>query len=180
MTDLSLPKEPSLRKQTDTDKFILDATAGFRMMWFNKHHPNAIYLDQRPECEPDIVGDFRDLKQFPDETFRLIVFDPPHMIRGSASKNNDLIRKFGCLNPDNFKDDFRKGFRELWRKLAPYGILIFKWNNRYFPSNEVLELFPEKPLVYQITSNKNNEKGSQMVSTMWFCFMKIPEKELTV
>lgn len=49
------------------DKFILDATAGFRMMWFNKHHPNAIYLDQRPECEPDIVGDFRDLKQFPEQ-----------------------------------------------------------------------------------------------------------------
>lgn len=41
------------------DKFILDATAGFRQMWFNKQHPNTVYLDQRPECEPDQIKTFR-------------------------------------------------------------------------------------------------------------------------
>ena len=63
-----------------TEKFILDATAGFRMMWFNKHHPNVTYLDQKPECEPDIIGDFRNLKDFADNSQRLIVFDPPPFV----------------------------------------------------------------------------------------------------
>jgi hypothetical protein len=79
---------------TEPDKFILDATAGFRMMWLNKKHPNTIYLDQRPECEPDIVGDFRDLKQFPDESFRLIVFDPQHA--GSQEQGRESPAYFPC------------------------------------------------------------------------------------
>ena len=28
-------------------KFILDACCGGRMMWTNKNHPNAIYIDNR-------------------------------------------------------------------------------------------------------------------------------------
>ena len=85
MTELSLSassKEPSL-KTVAKEKFILDATAGFRMMWFDKKHPNCIYLDQRPECEPDIVGDFKNLSQFPNGMFKLIIFDPPFWIRSS-------------------------------------------------------------------------------------------------
>lgn len=84
------------------DKFILDATAGYRMMWFNKQHPNCIYLDQRPECEPDIVGDFRDLKQFADENFRLIIFDPPHILETSVSHNSNILRDFGFLRRETW------------------------------------------------------------------------------
>jgi len=29
------------------DKFILDACCGGRMFWFDKHHPNALYIDNR-------------------------------------------------------------------------------------------------------------------------------------
>ena len=31
------------------NKFILDACCGGRMMWFDKQHPNAIYIDFRKE-----------------------------------------------------------------------------------------------------------------------------------
>jgi len=161
------------------NKFILDATAGYRMMWFNKKHPNCIYLDQRPECEPDIVGDFRDLKEFPDETFKLIVWDPPHILRGSyKSCISDMSKNFGLLRPETWTWDLSKGFVELWRVLKQYGILIFKWSTSYISSAQILKLFPEKPLFYQVSSNKYKSlKGkSKKSQTLWFCFMKIPEE----
>lgn len=160
-----------------TEKFILDATAGFRMMWFDKHEPHTIYLDQRPECEPDIIGDFRDLKQFPDESFRLIVFDPPHIIE-SAQTGSNIIRQFGCLQRESWPLLIKNGAAELWRLLKPNGILLFKWSNQYIPSNKLIELFPEKPLFYQISANKDKKSASRKrirsVQTLWFCFMKIP------
>ena len=178
---VSLPKEPSLRKQTDTDKFILDATAGFRMMWFNKHHPNCIYLDQRPECEPDIVGDFRDLKQFPDETFKLIVFDPPHDVYHHNPRDTAFNRNFGTLRPETWPEDLRKAFKELWRVLKTDGILVFKWSTFHVNERRIQQFFPTKPLFSQITkanfSDHSKEAGHK---TLWFCFMKIPDKELVV
>ena len=71
------------------DKFILDACCGGRMMWFNKKHPNTIYIDirreekglckERPnfEVNPDKIMDFTNL-EFPDKKFKLVVWDPPH------------------------------------------------------------------------------------------------------
>lgn len=167
------------------EKFILDATAGFRMMWFNKKHPNCIYLDIRPECEPDIVGDFRDLKQFPDETFRLIVFDPPHLIgHGKTPSDEEYIRKFGYLEPQRWHKDIYLGFKELWRVLKPYGILLLKWSNAQIMSDKILQLCDEKPLFYQITASRANigkhhpnEKGVK-IRTLWFCFMKIPKEKI--
>lgn len=168
------------------DKFILDATAGFRMMWFNKHHPNTIYLDQRPECEPDIVGDFRDLKQFPDESFKLIIFDPPFWLRNGKTVNTSFMKSYGYLNPETWQVDLKKGIEECWRVLKPYGILFGKWSNYQISSPEFLKLFPCEPLIYQTTSARGlvSTKGQnrqavshleEKVKTMWFCFMKIPE-----
>lgn len=70
------------------DKFILDACCSARMMWFDKTHPNTVYIDIRKEekgfrkhrpnneIKPDYQMDFRDL-QFPDKSFKLIAWDPP-------------------------------------------------------------------------------------------------------
>jgi SAM-dependent methyltransferase len=171
--------------QVADTKFILDATAGFRMMWFNKHHPNCIYLDQRPECEPDIVGDFRDLKQFPNETFRLIVFDPPHIIvsKKNTSQDSSMRHMFGVLVADTIEEDMKKAFSEFWRVLKPYGVLMFKWNTQYLQSDRLLALAPCPPLVYQVSASIKRKEtaplrranyGSQ-AKTLWFCFMKIPE-----
>ena len=33
------------------EKFILDACCSGRMMWFNKKHPNATYIDIRKESK---------------------------------------------------------------------------------------------------------------------------------
>lgn len=142
-----------------TEKFILDATSGFRMMWFDKHHPNAIYLDQRPECEPDIVGDFRDLKQFKDETFRLIVFDPPHM---GCGKNSIMKKKFGVL-PSSWRTDFYHAFKEFHRILQPYGTLITKWNDHDQPAERVIAMADGwRPLFGQKTAERTKHSSKTL------------------
>ena len=181
-TSQELAEEHSVRKP---EKFILDATAGFRMMWFNKKHPNTIYLDCRPECEPDIVGDFRDLKDFADETFRLIVFDPPHIVKKEKIVSASMLRRFGVLEAETWQSDLKQGFYELWRVLMPYGLLILKWSNFQISSDEIIKLAPELPLFYQVTSSKPRvpkrnrtpaTSGTNTVQTLWFCFMKIPKE----
>lgn len=37
-----------------SEKKILDATCGSRTIWFNKHHPAAIYMDNRREFDTRI------------------------------------------------------------------------------------------------------------------------------
>ena len=166
------------------NKFILDACCGGRMMWMNKHHPNAIYIDNRiakkghiqkgynpgHEVNPDIVMDFRDLK-FPDKKFKLVVFDPPHLT--SLTETSIMRRKFGCLNAETWQGDLRKAFTECWRVLEDYGVLIVKWNDIEIPYKKLLSLFKQSPLFMNITAgHKALKEGNR---SYWFCFMKIPK-----
>jgi hypothetical protein len=162
------------------NKFILDACCGPRWMWNNKHHPNTIYIDIREEdkgfsqkdkqteIKPDIIMDCRKLK-FQDKSFKLIVFDPPH-IKGK-DYNSNLKKCFGYLDKDNWKVDLKKCINEMWRCLEDYGILIFKFSDCNIPFKEVLSLFPEE---YLFGNTKSTSKSGH--KTKWFCFMKIPKR----
>src|SRR3990167_7456345 len=149
------------------------------MMWFEKHHPNAVYIDNRlankghiqkgfnpnHEVRPDIVMDFRKM-DFEDKCFKLVVFDPPHLT--SLTKTSIMRKKFGCLNAETWQSDLQKGFSECWRVLEDYGILIFKWSDSEIPFKNVLNLIKQEPLFYNITNYKSTSV------TKWFCFMKLP------
>ena len=151
------------------------------MFWFDKQHPNAIYIDNRTaeknhighgynpnhEVKPDILMDFRELN-FPDKTFRLVVFDPPHL--HSLTETSIIRKKFGALNPETWQADLKKGFNECWRVLADYGILVFKWHEAEIPLAEVLKCFDKIPLFGHPSGSKSK--------THWLCFMKIPEVQL--
>src|SRR5258705_11602663 len=116
------------------DKLILDVCCGGKAFWFNKNHPNTVYQDIRVEpkgfvdvrpnynVSPDVVGDFRKM-EFSDKSFKLIVFDPPHLTQGG--KNGWQRKKYGILSP-SWKEDLKQGFEECWRCLDDNGILIFK------------------------------------------------------
>ena len=117
---------------------ILDACCGGRMFWFEKAHPDVIYMDNRRlndmACDgrrivvdTDILGDCREMP-FDDDTFNLVVFDPPHLIY--AGENSWMRKKYGCLNKDTWRDDLKKGFTECFRVLKADGVLVFKWNER--------------------------------------------------
>jgi len=159
------------------NKFILDACCGPKYMWFNKQHPNVVYMDNRreekgyfdyrknQEIQPDIVADFRKMP-FGDKTFKLVVWDPPHLKMKKIS--GGFAKTFGVLHPETWQDDLKRGFKECWRVLDDYGTLIFKFSDFSISFKQVLSLFPETPLFGNTSSRSKNAE------TKWFCFMKIP------
>ncbi|GEM04500.1 methyltransferase [Halolactibacillus miurensis] len=150
-------------------KKILDACCGSRMFWFDKENEDTLYMDNRTHYEelesghvinvsPDIVGDFRNMT-FEDESFHLVVFDPPHLLR--AGDESWLAKKYGKLNKDTWKDDITKGFDESMRVLKQNGTLIFKWNEEQIKLKEILSVIDYNPLF-------GNKRGK----THWVVFMK--------
>lgn len=67
------------------DARILDCTANRRRMWEGVvRAPAPIFMDLDPTVGPDVVGDFRALP-FPDASFDVLVFDPPHLPQAATS-----------------------------------------------------------------------------------------------
>jgi len=164
-------------------KRVLDACCGSRMMWFDRTNTDVVFGDVRNEVitvtdrshgnedgtrtlriEPDVMFDFRALP-YPDGSFKLVTFDPPHLVK--AGPKSWLAAKYGKLGP-NWREDLRQGFAECLRVLAPDGVLVFKWNETQVKVSEVLELAPIAPLFGHPTGRKG--------LTHWLVFMK-PEAE---
>lgn len=165
------------------NKTILDACCSGRQFWFDKKNPNCLYCDIREipkgtlknapnfSIEPDKIMDFRNM-DLPDKSFKLIVFDPPHL--KSLEENSWVSVKYGCLSKETWKEDILKGFNECWRVLDDYGTLIFKWSKssdnrrrRDVSIENLLKILPIRPLF-------GHPSGSK-INTIWMCFMKIPE-----
>lgn len=105
-------------------KEILDACCGARMFYFNKDNPNVLFMDKREvdtflcdgrkfEIKPDIIGDFKNMP-FADESFSLVVFDPPHLYK--VGNKSWLAIKYGKLQ-DDWQNELKQGFNECWRVL---------------------------------------------------------------
>lgn len=109
------------------------------------------------DVDPDVVGDFRNMP-FEDDTFDMVVFDPPHLIH--AGDNSWLAKKYGKLD-ELWPEDIRQGFVECMRVLKPNGSLIFKWNEDQISLQEVLAAIGEQPLF-----------GNKRSKTHWLVFMK--------
>lgn len=157
-----------------TNKKILDACCGSRMFWFDKENPDVLFMDIRRETvtakdrdktrvievNPDVVADFTDMP-FPDNSFKLVVFDPPHL--KTLGKTSWMAKKYGMLE-DGWEDMIRKGFDECMRVLEPDGVLIFKWSESEIKVSDILSLIPYKPLFGHTTGRQSK--------TIWMCFMK--------
>ena len=145
---------------------ILDVCCGSRMFYYDQNNKNVVYADCRQletilcdgrklEIKPDVIIDFRALP-YEDKSFDLVVFDPPHLIRGGD--NSWIIQKYGRLS-SNWKDDIKQAFCECFRVLKPSGTLIFKWNEEQIPFNDAIKLAPQKPLL-----------GDKLGKTRWVVF----------
>jgi SAM-dependent methyltransferase len=165
---------------------ILDVCCGGRMMWFDKQHELALYQDKRSETvewegydsipgtdrkrhrqrsleiKPDVIGDFTEM-QYPDDTFSLVVFDPPHF--DSLGENSRTAKLYGRLF-GNWESDLAAGFAECFRVLKPCGVLVFKWNSNDIEVSRVLALSPVGPLFGHTTGRQSK--------THWVTFMKPP------
>lgn len=160
-----------MSSRTSSGLQILDACCGGRMWWWDKAHPLAVYMDSReagPGCvdvrpnfqvAPDIVGDFRAMP-FEDESFQLVVFDPPHLVRTGESSSYMRL-KYGALPHATEQDDLARGFGECWRVLAPGGTLVFKWADKL---DRVEPHFPATPIV--------GSRSPRVGQTRWFVFYK--------
>lgn len=156
---------------------VLDMCCGSRMFWFDREHPDVIFADNRQEVcvltdkssrggsrmlviDPDLLADFRALP-FADNSFSLVVFDPPHLIR--QGRNSWLAKKYGKLGT-NWRDDIRQGFLEGFRVLRPNGTLIFKWNEHDIPVSQVLALASQRPLI--------GNRCGKSAKSHWIVFLK--------
>ncbi len=153
------------------NKRILDPCCGSRMFWFDKKNKDVVFGDIRKQkhtlCDgrtlsisPDIEMDFRNLP-FDDESFYLIVFDPPHLIHGGES--SWLVKKYGKLS-SSWENDLKKGFDECWRVLKENGVLIFKWNETQIPVSKIIKITEKQPLF-------GHKSGKQQL-THWLTFIK--------
>lgn len=164
-----------------TMKPVLDVCCGSRMFWFDKADPRAVFVDKRRErhsltdasstggarelvIDPDHQADFTALP-FPNESFSLVVFDPPHFERNGERSWVGL--KYGTLSGD-WRAELRRGFSECFRVLRPLGVLIFKWCDIETPVSEILALTTERPLF-------GHRSGKQQ-GTHWIAFIKMSEE----
>ena len=155
-----------------SEKHVLDVCCGGKMFWFDKNNKDTLYCDIREvekgyiewcpnwECKPNVIADYRDLP-FPDKSFKLIVWDIPHIIKGSSGI---ITKKYGSLG-ENWKEDTTKAFKSIWSKLDTHGTLCFKYSDLDIKVSEMLKLFPVRPLFGTMTKKAVN-------NTYWFCFFK--------
>lgn len=155
---------------------VLDVCCGPKMFWFDRHDARALFVDRRREThpvdigtpgtigrsaiivEPDVIASFAALP-FADDSFPLVVFDPPHAERDAA--RGIITKKYGHLTGD-WRDMLRHGFAECFRVLKSDGVLVFKWGESDYPVSEILALTDQKPLFGQMTK----------ATTHWVVFMK--------
>lgn len=140
------------------------------MFWFDKDNPFVDFMDIRfEECtmsdgqlcivHPNIIGDFTSMP-FPNKSFKLVVFDPPHL--PWAGKASNIYKRYGKLDTD-WRTQLTKGFNECFRVLDDYGVLIFKWSECQLKLKSVLKLVDREPLF-----------GHRRGKTIWVAFMKFP------
>lgn len=160
------------------EKPILDACCGGRYFHFDKNNPLVLYMDNRiapkghskwrknHEVKPDIVADFRKMP-FRDKSFKLIVFDPPHLT--NAGPNGDMGKRYGRLSKATWKDDIGNGFKECWRVLDDYGVLVLKWSEVCISLKDLSPLFPSSPIFGHRTGKEHK--------TIWCTFFKQPSEK---
>lgn len=176
LTDVETKPDGAASLLTDVLGFppVLDVCCGPKGMWFNKKDPRAFYVDSRREeiemcypsgnykesISPDEVADFTNLP-FPDNSFWLVVMDPPHIQR--SGPDGRMTKRYGYLSGE-WREMLRDGFSECFRVLRPNGTLIFKWCEVQFPVREILALSEHPPLFGHVSGKRSN--------THWVTFMK--------
>ena len=118
-------------------KLVLDACCGGKMFYFDKNDDRVLFQDIRNfettlcdgrtfSVHPDVQADFTDMP-YSDNSFSMVVFDPPHLLRNvGKSEFADIYGslnpkatptgyqqiKYGALQNSNWRDMIRDGFTE--------------------------------------------------------------------
>ena len=111
---------------------ILDCTYNSGKIWKNLNY-KPLRMDINKELDLDIIGDFMNMP-FKNDSFDVIVFDPPFLPTNAASKNSSLIYKetYGITGDDSYRkgdnvnDLFKPFLLEAKRVLRKNGIILAK------------------------------------------------------
>src|SRR5215216_951650 len=76
-------------------QLILDATVNIGRFWRGSQRP-VIGIDIDPQHCPDIVADNTQMP-FQDETFDVVVYDPPHIPNQGRDRSKDFNTRFGLV-----------------------------------------------------------------------------------
>jgi len=97
-----------------------DSTGGASGFWDGSEpvKVTALYVD--PQRADGAVGDFQQL-DWDDESFDVVLFDPPHLADSSAGAI--MAEKFGSVPDDELQDVICGGCREAWR-IARLGVIV--------------------------------------------------------
>jgi hypothetical protein len=141
---------------------ILDLTAGNRAVWFNRAHPLATFVDVRPEVEPGIVADSRELPAEVGQGFSLVVFDPPHK---NNAATGSMVRNYGHWTHAEIRALLEGAAREAWRVTVPDALMAFKWNDHGIKLSSALALLAPywEPLFGHGVSHQQRATGTSWV-----------------
>lgn len=71
--------------------------------------PIYFICDAASWSSSDVIADFTEMP-YPDSSFKLVVFDPPHL--DNANEDAYMAQKYGTLRRFKWQEDIKKGF---WR-----------------------------------------------------------------
>ena len=128
-------------------------------MWFDKTHPDVVYVDTRAEVEPTIVADTRQLPPEVGDDYDMVVFDPPHTNVGA---NSHLAKKYGHHTSAEIRELVRRTAGEAYRVTRPNALMIFKWNDHSMRYVTILECLCRywEPLFGQQTALRTKHASS--------------------
>lgn len=115
---------------------ILDLSAGNRAIWFNKSHPDCLYIDKRKSVRPDLIADTRALPKLPHR-YSLLVFDPPHM---NCGRKSNMSKVYGYHTTRTILDTIAKTGSQAYQVSKPNALMAFKWNDHDIPLSRALNL----------------------------------------
>jgi SAM-dependent methyltransferase len=109
---------------------ILDATVNIGRFWLGSRR-SVIGMDIDIQHGPNIAGDNLHMP-FQDESFDVVVYDPPHIPNQGQDKSKDFNTRFGLVlkspaeNGYNFSHLYPPFVQEAYRVLKSEGILFCK------------------------------------------------------
>jgi SAM-dependent methyltransferase len=121
---------------------ILDCTHNRGRMWRGSRYAHRVTgMDINPDVKPHVVGDNTDMP-FADQSWDVVVYDPPHVPNQGRDKKKDFVERFGLTQKVGKAQGWSLGhmhlpvLMECGRVLRPKGIVLAKvcdyvHNHRY-------------------------------------------------
>lgn len=172
-----------LKQKSLNYPIILDVTMGHRGMQKEVAKQFRIFgtiisIDIRSAMgngmKPDIVADSCKLP-FYDDSFDIVLFDPPFSFRNSKSCGSKEYVRFYITYGLNLytsrtelQNYIKNTFYEIARVVKPNGTCLLKWSESRIPLNFPLELLPNKLIQLKKWSRPSKHFGTKSGSLTWY------------